>query len=201
MDRVTFTQDIMRAGSFGEAGEAGGRSARLVAAVEGGTAMRVYDGWLVTVAGRGFIEREPAGTFTSDHDAPFADVMFEGEEGAALRIAGMGPARLYDWFQRFRHYRHPNTYGHCGCERAFSVAYDAFTGRSPDALSRAVLDRWAGKETWSQRVEREAVEKLDAMPPLRACAANASYPYCEGCGALTAWPSGDCFTCGRGAPD
>lgn len=74
----------------------------------------------------------------ADHLAPFADVSGEGEDGAAERIARIDETMLHRWFNRFRHYTHPGSYGQCGCERAFEVAFQTFT---PDVSMGALAQR------------------------------------------------------------
>ena len=107
----------------------------------------------------------------TDHDAPFRDVMGEGDDGVAVRIAAIDQVALREWWERFGRYTHPGTFGDSGCDRTYSVACALFRARAADcrdarivAIARRVL------AVWTDNARRR-------------------------------WTSGDCSHCGRVAPD
>ena len=59
----------------------------------------------------------------ADHNAPFRDIPYQSDADKIARVVAIGPERLVDWWERFRDYTHPGTYGDSGCEFASSVAY------------------------------------------------------------------------------
>lgn len=78
----------------------------------------------------------------ADHSAPFRNVPGESFGEAVSRVAEIGRDRLLDWWARFRHYTHPHTFGHSGCEFAEAVAYHLNRGDEPNGNTIASLSRY-----------------------------------------------------------